>query len=177
MTCRSQLSAIHLTVSLETRRVNKRGNTNQSVRPSLIATLLVFENYLRLGIRKLIDLKHNTLWSPLAIFQFQLISINHGRKHQFDLVTGEPPSRASVSAATELHLRFCNRCKLILFLVVRRGLSKVVEAQAVKSIRVRVDVWIEAYCVRGGKCKGARRYVRPVGKSDRSECFSLEGGC
>lgn len=177
MICGSQLSAVDLTVSLETLRENKRVNTNQSVRPSLIAIFLVFEHYLRLWVRKLIDLKHNTLWSSLAIFQFQLILINHGRKHQFDLVTGEPPSRTSVSAATELHLRFGNRCKLILFLIVQRGLSKVVEAQAVKSIRVRVDVWVEAYCVHGGKCKGARRYVSPVGKSDRSECFSLEGGC
>lgn len=140
----------------------------QAYYPSSIASLpLAFEEYLRLRIRKLIGLKHNALWSPLAIFQSKLIPINHSRKHQLALVTSVPPSRASMPANAELHLRLGYRCKLVLLLVLHRGLPKVVEAQTVEDIRIWVVIWIEVNRVRGGKCKGARRYIRPVRKSDR----------
>ena len=98
----------------------------------------VSEKYPRRRIRELTSLEHKTLGPPLALLQFDLISIENGRKHQLDLVTSEPSSWTSVSAASKLHLRFSDRCKLVLFLVLWCRLSKMVEPQAVKSL----GIWI-----------------------------------
>ena len=148
-----------------------------SARSAINLTPSILKKYFRLGIRELVSLKHHTFRSALAVLQLELIPIHHGRQHDLDLVAGEPPPGTRVSTAAELHLCLRNGRELVLLLVFRRGQAEVVEAQTVKGVGVRVEVWVETDCVGGEKCIGAGGYVGPVRKGDGSKGFSLEGGC
>ena len=84
-----------------------------------ISLLPVLEQYLPLWIWKLICLKQNGLRPPFAFLQLEFILVKEMCKYEFDLMTSNPPSRASVSAHSKLHLFLGDACYLELVLVLQ----------------------------------------------------------
>ena len=89
----------------------------------------------------------------------------------------EPSSRTGVSAVPELHLRFGDGSQLISFLVLRRGLPELIEAQRGEGGWLWVNGWVEIDGIGGAECVGASGYVGPVGEGEWSQGFALKGGC
>ena len=116
---RAQANA-HWVVEHPTEQVRIGVDTVRLYQSTIYIPLLpILEQYLPLGIWKLICLKQNGLRPPLAIFQLEFILIKEMCKYEFDLMTSNPSSRACVSAHSKLHLFLGDTCELKLLLVLR----------------------------------------------------------
>ena len=137
--------------------------------------LPVLEQDLPLRIWELICLKQERLRPPGAVLQLEVILTEEIRKYEFDLMARNLPSRARVLAHSKLHLFLGDTGQLELLCVPARSMSQLVEAQAVESVRIGIDVRVKVDGVRSRKCRISLGNFCTVRKTDGFPRCPLEG--
>lgn len=92
-------------------------------------------------------------------------------------MAGNRSSRACVSARSKLHLFRTETCYLELLLVLRRGMTQVVETQTVKDLRIGIEFGVKIDRVCRRKDRGALGNFRSIRKSDGFPRQSMESDC